>query len=94
MVTNICRFTVCTNWLIPVLKLHMYRDAMFYRLRAKYGTDIKANALHGSSNVLHAADNIKMMFGDIEFNADGTVKGIFLFLLLLIKDGEHFWPLK
>ena len=47
-----------------------------FRLRAQYGHDIKANALHGSSTAEHAMESMKLVFGDsLEFNPDGTVKG-------------------
>ena len=56
------------------------------RLRAQFGSDIKANAIHGSSSALHAEESMKLIFGDLKFNPDGTVKkpGICLFLLLLL----------
>lgn len=48
-----------------------------HRLRAQYGHDVKANALHGSSSVEHAKQSMKLVFGqELEFNEDGTVKGM------------------
>ena len=55
----------------------------YFSLRAQYGQDIKANAVHGSSTQEHAKESIKLVFGEMEFNADGTVKGRGLALLLL-----------
>ena len=46
-----------------------------FRIRAQFGTDIKQNAVHGSSNEEHASKNIKLVFGDLEFTPDGRVKG-------------------
>ncbi|CAH1788236.1 unnamed protein product [Owenia fusiformis] len=50
------------------------KEAAPETLRAKYGKDVKANALHGSSSVNHAHEGIKEIFGDLEFNKDGTLK--------------------
>ena len=47
-----------------------------YRIRATFGQDIKANAVHGSSNSEHAQTAIKEIFGDLEFTADGCLKGL------------------
>ncbi|XP_059143371.1 thioredoxin domain-containing protein 6-like isoform X2 [Physella acuta] len=44
-------------------------------LRALYGTDILNNAVHGSSTVEHAKEEIKAVFGDLNFNPDGTLRG-------------------
>lgn len=33
------------------------------------------NAVHGSSNKEHADKTIAMVFGEVEFNEDGTIKG-------------------
>ena len=45
------------------------------RLRAMFGTDIMKNAVHGASTKEGAIEKIQMIFGDIQFNEDGTVKG-------------------
>ncbi|KAL8583280.1 hypothetical protein ACOMHN_043057 [Nucella lapillus] len=44
-------------------------------LRAQFGTDLLNNAVHGCSSAEEAQQKIHMMFGDLEFNPDGTVKG-------------------
>lgn len=49
---------------------------IFDRLRAAYGSNVLQNAVHGSSNPDHAKTTIQQIFGDLDFNADGTVKGI------------------
>ena len=33
------------------------------------------NAVHGSSNKEHVNKTIAMVFGEVEFNEDGTIKG-------------------
>jgi len=40
-------------------------------IRAQFGQDIKANAVHGSSNLEHAKEHIQLVFGDMEFASDG-----------------------
>ncbi len=39
-----------------------------------YGENTLKNAVHGSSSSDHAMKTIKMIFGDVEFNSDGSVK--------------------
>ncbi|KAJ8320307.1 hypothetical protein KUTeg_001894 [Tegillarca granosa] len=43
-------------------------------LRAAYGSSVLQNAVHGSSDPDHAKTSIQRIFGDLDFNADGTVK--------------------
>lgn len=42
-------------------------------LRATFGTDAKANALHGESNEESARRVMTEMFGEIKFQSDGRV---------------------
>lgn len=44
-------------------------------LRALFGHSILDNAVHGSSSADHAEAEIKTIFGDVEFNPDGSFKG-------------------
>lgn len=51
------------------------KDQTPHALRALFGQSILDNAVHGSSNTDHAEAEIKSIFGDVEFNPDGSVKG-------------------
>ena len=44
-------------------------------IRATFGEDILNNAVHGASNPEQAKATMKAVFGDLQFNKDGTVKG-------------------
>ncbi len=56
--------------------MNAWNDSLIsFRLRAQFGTDIKANALHGSSTEDSAKEAVKLVFGEeVEYNEDGTVK--------------------
>ena len=41
-----------------------------------FGTDVVHNAVHGSSSKEQAQHKIETVFGSLEFNPDGTVRGI------------------
>ena len=56
------------NWNLIVRLCH-------FRIRAQFGQDIKANAVHGSSTNEHAQQSIKLVFGEMEFTPDGMLKG-------------------
>jgi nucleoside diphosphate kinase/thiol-disulfide isomerase/thioredoxin len=43
-------------------------------IRALFGTNIMSNAIHGSSNAESALDDLHLIFGDLEFDADGNIK--------------------
>ena len=62
---------------IDFFNLFLWLFSSFFsdRLRAMFGTDIMKNAVHGASTKEGAIEKIQMIFGDIEFNEDGTVKG-------------------
>ncbi len=61
-----------------------------FSLRAQFGTDIKANAIHGSSTSHHAIESMKLIFGDLEFNPDGTVKGILINTIIAAASVNSF----
>ncbi|CAG5119172.1 unnamed protein product, partial [Candidula unifasciata] len=44
-------------------------------LRALYGTSLLLNAVHGSSSLERAKEEMQIIFGDLKFSEDGTVKG-------------------
>lgn len=44
-------------------------------LRAQFGQDILNNAVHGSSNQERAMEEMRAVFGELNFNKDGTVQG-------------------
>jgi len=42
-----------------------------HRIRALFGKDILLNAIHGPSNRTSAENQIKLIFGDVEFDEEG-----------------------
>ena len=50
-----------------------------YSIRAQFGTDIKANAVHGPSTEDNAKEVIQELFGDLQTKTDGSV------------DAGNFW---
>ena len=61
----------------------MFNYSFYFSVRASFGKDIKANAVHGSSDVNRAQEEMKLVFGDVQFNADGTVKSKTMELYLI-----------
>ncbi|XP_064647232.1 thioredoxin domain-containing protein 3 homolog isoform X2 [Lineus longissimus] len=45
-------------------------------IRAAFGKDIKSNAVHGASTEDEAKAEVKLIFGEIEFNKDGEETGL------------------
>ncbi len=52
-------------------------------IRAMYGVDVKANAIHASSSAKRVMEEVKVAFPDIEFNEDGTPRSMQRTRLLL-----------
>ncbi|GFO05422.1 thioredoxin domain-containing protein 3-like protein, partial [Plakobranchus ocellatus] len=44
-------------------------------IRAQFGQDVLNNAAHGSSNAERAMEEMRAVFGELNFNPDGTVQG-------------------
>ena len=63
-----------------VYQILMFIDSFsLYSFRALYGENTLRNAVHGSSNKEHASKSIEMIFGEVEFGPDGSVKeGMFI----------------
>ena len=67
-------------------------------MRAQFGQDILNNAVHGSSNQERAMEEMRAVFGELNFNPDGTVQGIHgahwltgLALAMHIQTFSHFF---
>lgn len=54
---------------------------IFCSIRAQFGADVKANAVHGPTTEENAKTVIGEIFGDLKTNSDGTIdKGEFVVL--------------
>lgn len=51
----------------------LMNPSAYCSLRAQFGSDVKANALHGSSTVESAKEIITRVFGGVEFDKTGNV---------------------
>ena len=59
--------------------------AISCRIRAQFGHNSLANAVHGSANQEEADKNISLIFGDLDITPDGRVKGSLPWTPILVK---------
>ena len=59
---------------LPSIKFSCLLTHFLYSFRALYGENTLRNAVHGSSNKEHVSKTIEMIFGEVEFGPDGSVK--------------------
>lgn len=50
-------------------------------LRAMFGTSVLSNAVHGASDIDSAKDELRMIFGEVEFDDEG----IYLHLVICLQ---------
>lgn len=51
----------------------LFNSKLSHSLRAQFGSDIKANAVHGSSTADNAKEIITGIFGVVEFDKTGNI---------------------
>lgn len=68
---NTCQF----GYVSPAVfaQLIPYKCLCLCSIRAQFGLDIKANAVHGPATEENAKSVINEIFGDLKTNPDGTV---------------------
>ena len=54
-----------------------------YRIRAQFGTSVVLNAVHGPSSSSAAENEIKLIFGDVEFDEQG-LRQTYIFCVKII----------
>ena len=86
MVMVLSREDAIDNWrtLMGPTDPELAKEQAPESLRALLGKDILQNAIHGSSSKNHAILKIKELFPEVEVTENGSVKGMYIYILTSI----------